>query len=153
MDWVSDLAEVPAKFGVNNVYADLGASFAAICLSHPRGAAAMLGMLINGLGADHVLGGTDSLWFGSPQWQIEALRRLQIPDDMQRQHGFAALGPADGAVKEAILGRNGARVYRVEQHADTGWRRDRLASLRAAYILAGPNPIHLAYRYVLRPTV
>jgi uncharacterized protein len=109
MDWVSDLAEVPAKYGVGNVYADLGASFAAICLSQPRGAAAMLGILIKGLGADHVLWGTDSLWFGSPQWQIEAFRRLEIPDDMQRQHGFAALGPADGAVKEAILGRNGAR--------------------------------------------
>ena len=151
MDWVSDLAEVPAKYGVRNVYADLGASFAAICLSQPRGAAAMLGILVKGLGADHVLWGTDSLWFGSPQWQIEAFRRLEIPEDMQRQHGFAALGPAGGAVKEAILGRNGARVYGVEQHADSGWHRDRLAAMRAAYLSVGPNPSHLAYGYVRRP--
>jgi len=56
MDWVSDLAEVPAKYGVSNVYADVGASFAAICLSQPRGAAAMMGILIKGLGADHGCG-------------------------------------------------------------------------------------------------
>ena len=43
MDWVSDLAEAPAKYGVSNVYADVGASFAANCLSQPRGAAAMMG--------------------------------------------------------------------------------------------------------------
>jgi hypothetical protein len=36
MDWVSDLAEVAAKFGVKNVYADVGASFAALCLYSGR---------------------------------------------------------------------------------------------------------------------
>ena len=148
MDWVSDLAEVPAKYGVNNVYADVGASFASICLSHPRGAAAMMGILIKGLGADHVLWGTDSLWFGSPQWQIEALRRLEIPEDMQRHHGFTPLGAADGQVKEAILATNGAKVYEVQQHADAGWRHDALAVRRAAYLDAGRQPSNLAYGYV-----
>jgi hypothetical protein len=42
---------------VTNVYADVGASFAALCLSHPRAAAAMMGILIKGLGSDHVLWG------------------------------------------------------------------------------------------------
>ena len=78
IEWVSDLAEIPAKYGVTNVYADVGASFAALCLSHPRAAAAMMGMLIKGLGSDHVLWGTDSLWFGSPQWQIEALEEWRF---------------------------------------------------------------------------
>ena len=70
--------------------------FANCCISYPRLAAAMMGMLVKGLGADHVVWGTDSLWFGSPQWQIEALRRLQIPEEMQKQHGYAPLGPPDG---------------------------------------------------------
>jgi uncharacterized protein len=154
MDWVSDLAEVPAKYGVGNVYADVGASFAAICLSHPRGAAAMLGILVKGLGADHVLWGTDSLWFGSPQWQIEAFRRIEIPDDMQKSHGFAPLGDANGEVKEAILGRNGAKVYGVQpppaHRADAGRRLDSLARLRTAYLDSGRQPSHLAYGYVRR---
>ena len=29
--------------------------------------------------------GTDSVWYGSPQWQIEALRRLEIPEEMQKK--------------------------------------------------------------------
>ena len=31
-----------------------------------------MGTLIKGLGADHVCWGTDALWTGAPQWQIEA---------------------------------------------------------------------------------
>ena len=43
----------------------------------------MLGTLVKGMGAEHVLWGTDSVWYGSPQWQIEAFRRIEIPEDMQ----------------------------------------------------------------------
>jgi predicted TIM-barrel fold metal-dependent hydrolase len=149
IDWVSDLAEIPGKFGVTNVYADVGASFAALCLSHPRAAAAMFGMLIKGLGSDHVLWGTDSLWFGSPQWQIEAFRRMEIPEDMQRQHGFAPLGPADGATKRAILGENGARVYGVTARAAAaGWRDDSLEQRRVAYRSGDGQRSNLAYGFV-----
>jgi len=48
--------------------------------------------------------GTDSLWTGAPQWQIEGLRRLEIPEAMQKKHGFAPLGAADGPIKTAIFG-------------------------------------------------
>jgi uncharacterized protein len=90
--WVSYLAEIPQKFAVNNVYGEIGASFPAVCVSQPRTAAAMLGLLIKGLGVDPVLWGTDCIWYGSPQWLIEALRRLEIPRGMQRKHGSAPLG-------------------------------------------------------------
>ena len=43
MDWVTDLAEIPAKYGVTNVYAELGTSFATSAVTHPRHAAALLG--------------------------------------------------------------------------------------------------------------
>ena len=59
-------------------------------------------------------GARDSVWYGSPQWQIEALRRLEIPEDMQKKHGFAPLGPADGPVKRAIFGGNSARLYGLD---------------------------------------
>lgn len=123
MEWVSDLADIPAKYGVNNVYADIGASFAACCVAEPDTAAAMLGILVKGLGADHVIWGTDSIWFGSPQWQIEAPRRLEIPEAMQKTHGFAPLGAAVGAVKTAILGQNGARLQNLDATRRRGAQR------------------------------
>ena len=61
-------------------------------IAKPRFAAALIGTLVKGLGADHVFWGTDSVWYGSPQWQIEAMRRLEIPDDMAKKHGFAPSG-------------------------------------------------------------
>ncbi|HUF12612.1 MAG TPA: hypothetical protein VMN78_05915, partial [Longimicrobiales bacterium] len=94
--WVSDLAEIPAKHEVSNVYAEIGTSFATSVISHPGFCGAMLGTLIDGMGHDHVIWGTDSVWYGSPQWQIEALRRLEIPERLREEYGFAPLGPADG---------------------------------------------------------
>jgi hypothetical protein len=67
--------------------------------------------LVKGLGASNVVWGSDAVWTGSPQWQIEALRRLEIPDEMQKKYGFKPLGPADGQVKKAIFGDNNARLY------------------------------------------
>ena len=78
----------------------------------------MVGTLVKGLGHDHVFWGTDLVWYGSPQWQIEAFRRLEIPEDMQKKHGFAALGPADGAVKSAIFGYNAALFYKLDLRAE-----------------------------------
>ena len=76
IEWVTDLSEIPGKYGVNNVYGELGACFANTCITHPRLAAALMGTLMKGLGTDRILWGTDSVWWGSPQWQIEAMRRL-----------------------------------------------------------------------------
>src|SRR3712207_4712131 len=107
----------------------------------------MLGTLIKGLGADHVFWGTDSVWYGSPQWQIEALRRLEIPEEMQRKHGFAPLGPADGPVKTAILGGNSARMYRYDGRR-AGLETDGVARAKAQYAAAGGERSNLAYGYV-----
>ncbi len=114
LPWVSDLAAIPAKYGVSNVYAELGAAFATTVLTHPRHCAVLLGTLIKGLGADRILWGTGSIWYGSPQWQIEAFRRFEIPKDLRRRFGFAPLGPAEGPVKSAVLGGNAAFLYGVK---------------------------------------
>jgi predicted TIM-barrel fold metal-dependent hydrolase len=152
MDWVTDLAEIPAKHGVTNVYAELGTTFASSVITHPRHCAAMLGTLIRGVGVEHVLWGTDAVWYGSPQWQIEAFRRIEIPDDMQKKHGFAALGAADGAVKSAILGRNAAPLYGVDVDAErvAMLEQDGFGELRRAYALAGDTRSNAAYGYVAR---
>jgi len=118
--WVSDLAEIPAQFGVTNVYAELGTAFATSAVTYPRHCAVLLGTLIKGMGVDKVLWGTDSVWYGSPQWQIEALRRIEIPADLRKKFAFQPLGKADGLVKTAILGLNAARLYNIDLHAGEG---------------------------------
>jgi hypothetical protein len=114
IDWVTNLAEIPEKFGVENVYAELGAVFAATCVAHPGLCAGVLGTLLRGFGPERVCWGTDSVWFGSPQWQIEAFRRIEIPEEMQRRFGFPALGPADSPIRRAVLGGNSARLYGLD---------------------------------------
>jgi uncharacterized protein len=146
MEWVSDLAEIPAKYGVKNVYADIGASFAACCVTQPQTAAAMLGILVKGLGADHIIWGTDSIWFGSPQWQIEAFRRLEIPEAMRKAHGFAPLGEATGQVKSAIFGANAARLHQLQ--SGEALRQDALEQHRQAYLARGFARSNRSYGYI-----
>ncbi|MBL8700331.1 MAG: amidohydrolase family protein [Alphaproteobacteria bacterium] len=149
VEWTSDLAEIPAKYGVSNVYGDLGQIFAQTTVVEPRLCAALMGILVKGLGADHVVWGTDAVWTGSPQWQIESLRRLEIPEDIQSKHGFAPLGPADGPVKTAIFGGNSARMYRYDARK-AGLETDRFAALKAEYLRSGADPSNLRYGYVLK---
>ena len=37
---------------------------------------------------------------------------MEIPEEMQEQYGFAALGDANSAVKNKIFGYNSARLYK-----------------------------------------
>ena len=67
------------------------------------------------MGADRVVWGTDALWTGSPQWQIEGLRRLEIPEEMQKKYGYAPLGPADGPVKTAIFSGNNIKPLQLSR--------------------------------------
>ena len=82
--WASELARIPGIWGVDNVYAELGTSFANSATANPRFAAALLGTYIKDMGAEHVVWGSDSLWYGSPQWQIEAFHRLEFPKTCAR---------------------------------------------------------------------
>jgi hypothetical protein len=148
--WVSQLAKIPEQFGVNNVYGEIGSAFANSCVTNPRFCAALMGTLIKGMGADHVLWGTDSVWYGSPQWQIEALRRLEIPEDLQERHGFAPLGAADGEVKNAIFGRNGGRLYGLDPGSTLeSLGSDRLARMKKEYHARGIGRSNATYGYVV----
>mgnify|MGYP001093254111 FL=1 len=151
LEWVTDLAEIPGKHGVTNVYGDLGQIFASTLVAQPRVCAAILGTLIRGLGPERVVWGTDALWTGSPQWQIEGLRRLEIPEDMRKAHGFAALGPATGPVKTAIFGDTNARLYNVDKaRLGAAIRQDTYSARKRQYEKAGADPSNLRYGYVNR---
>jgi predicted TIM-barrel fold metal-dependent hydrolase len=145
--WSSDLAEIPEKYGVTNVYGDLGQLFAWTAVAEPRLAAALMGMLVKGLGADHVLWGTDAVWTGAPQWQIKGLRRLEIPEEMQKRYGFKPLGPADGPIKNAIFAENAVRLHNFDKRAALA-KPDRFAEMKTEYAKNGPGRSNLRYGYV-----
>ena len=63
------------------------------------------------MGPDRVLFGSDSVWYGSPQWQIDALWRFQIPEAMRKKYGYPELTPE---IKRKILGLNSARLYGIK---------------------------------------
>jgi predicted TIM-barrel fold metal-dependent hydrolase len=149
IEWVSDLAEIPQKYGVRNVYGDLGQVFAMTAVAQPRLCAAIMGILVKGLGSDRVVWGSDAVWTGAPQWQIEGLRRLEIPEDMQQKHGFAPLGSATGRVKSAIFGETSARLYGIKPAAYADLR-DRLVLAKEEYRSGGIAPSNLRYGYVAR---
>ena len=67
------------------------------------------------MGPDRVVWGTDSVWYGSPQWQIEAMRRLEIPEGIMKKQGWKIpLGDGRGTVKNKIFGLNSAKLYRLD---------------------------------------
>jgi predicted TIM-barrel fold metal-dependent hydrolase len=63
--WDAELAEYGRKAKVKNIYAEMGA-MAQIMVQNPERFATMMGTLIDGLGADHVLWGTDTPVIGPP---------------------------------------------------------------------------------------
>jgi hypothetical protein len=66
-----------AHGNVPNVYAEIGATMRSV-MSTPDELAHLLGKLITHVGAQRVVWGTDSLWFGSPQSVITGLRAFKM---------------------------------------------------------------------------
>jgi uncharacterized protein len=93
------------------VYAELGSCFATAFLESPESAAHLVGSLLKTVGSKRIVWGTDSIWWGSPQWQIDAFKTLVIPEAMQKQFGYPALTPRK---KARILGKNAAKLYGVD---------------------------------------
>jgi predicted TIM-barrel fold metal-dependent hydrolase len=97
----------------SNVYAELGSTWRALMTS-PIEAAHVIGKLLKCFGEDRILWGTDSIWYGSPQDQIDAFRAFTIPEDLQEKHGYPALTPA---IKAKIFGLNAAALYGIDPAA------------------------------------
>jgi hypothetical protein len=93
-----------------NVYGELGSTWRSV-MSDPEQAAHTVGKLLKHCGEDNVLWGTDSIWYGSPQDQIQAFRAFEITPEFQERYGYPAL---TDEVKRKVLGANAARLYDVE---------------------------------------
>jgi hypothetical protein len=145
--WTTEFCEMKRKEpGIRNIYMEMGSTFAQLVTTNPTACAHLVGQMVDAFGADHVLWGTDSIWYGSPQWQIEAFRRFQIPDALIEQHGYAPLTPA---VKEQIFGLNAARVFAVDMTAKRNEiPADYLSRIKMAYQEEGAVPSNRWYGWV-----
>lgn len=125
------------------VYAELGSCFATAFLEGPDQAAHLVGSLLKRLGSKRIVWGTDSIWWGSPQWQIDAFKALQIPKAMRRKFGYPAL---TRRVKARILGLNAAKLYGVDPKAvRCAIAGDAIAALRRAQGGLRAGRSHLVY--------
>ena len=77
----------------------------------PTQAAHVLGKLLARFGPERVCWGTDSIWYGSPQDQIQAFRTFAISEQFQEQYGYPAL---TDDTKRKVFGLNAAQLYGVE---------------------------------------
>lgn len=131
-----------------NVYAELGGTWWFL-MRDPTAAAHVLGKLLRYIGEDRVLWGTDSIWFGTPQDQIQALRLFAISEEFQERYGYPAL---TDTVRRKIFGLNAARLYDVDPVAGRCQVNvEEVESLRASLPLAttyGPTTAVEAARVI-----
>jgi predicted TIM-barrel fold metal-dependent hydrolase len=119
-----------------NLYAELGSTWR-YCTSKPDQAAHLPGKLLASFGEERICWGTGSLWYGSPQDQIQAFRRFRISDVFRDAYGCPALTPQ---ARRKIFGLNAAKVYGVDVPAVKKLATsDPLALAKEAYREA-PNP-------------
>ena len=124
-----------------NVYAELGSTWRFL-MRDPDGAAHVVGKLVKHIGEENVLYGSDCIWYGSPQDQIQAFRTFQISEALQDAHGYA---PMTDSLRARIFGLNAARVYGIDveevlQRAGS----DRVGKRRTEYRTA-PDPHFLTF--------
>jgi predicted TIM-barrel fold metal-dependent hydrolase len=169
--WLTEFAQTCGK--LRNVYAEIGSTFGGIVITFPTVCAHILGQLLKHFGEDKIVFGSDCVYYGSPQWQIEAMWRFEIPEDARRQYGYPALTER---AKRKILGLNSARLYGLSSDAEVssradyrpvprnydtlvplqlktvleypGLTHDALAQARHRYLMAGADPSHLRYGWV-----
>ena len=170
--WTTEYAQLVQDFP--NVYAEIGTTWASCIVGFPTVAAHLMGQLMKYMGPDRIVFGSDSVWYGSPQWQIEALWRFQIPEDIREKYGYPEITEAD---KRKILGLNSAKLYGIKAVEDpqerartyppvpkdyesrmsdelktllefSGYTADNLSKFKDTYVAMGMEPSHTRYGWI-----
>jgi uncharacterized protein len=153
---------------LKNVYADIGSTFGGCVITFPTVCAHLMGQLLKYFGEDKICFGSDCVYYGSPQWQIEALWRFEIPHQIQDRFHYPELTKT---ARRKILGLNSARLYGIpaamgayrpvpSDYANEipaslktilefpGYASDTLSKMRDQYLAMGPHPSHERYGWV-----
>ncbi len=125
----------------SNVYAELGSTWR-FAMRDPDNAAHLMGKLLKYVGQNNVLWGTDSIWYGSPQDQIQAFRTFQITPEFQQRFGYPAITPA---IRAKVFGLNATKPYNISvEEARKYAGSDHIARQRTSY-LQQPEPHFQTY--------
>ncbi|MEQ1517395.1 MAG: amidohydrolase family protein [Usitatibacteraceae bacterium] len=93
----------------SNVYAELGSTWR-LLMRDPDSAAHALGKLFKYCGESNVLWGTDSIWYGSPQDQIQAFRTFQIAPVLRDKYKYPQITKE---LRAKVFGLNALKIYPV----------------------------------------
>lgn len=145
--WHSVLMDIKKRNPqMNNVYCEIGSFFNTLAVTDPVMCQHGLGKNIKYYGSDHVVWGTDCLWWGSPQWGIDALKRFQISDEMCEKFGYKKITKED---KAKIFGLNAAKLYNIDVKAKRkALTADALSQMKLAYVDGGGERSNAAYGWV-----
>jgi len=108
ISWTTEYATLVAPY--KNTYAEIGTTWASSIVTFPTVAAHIMGQLMKFMGPDRIVFGSDAVWYGSPQWQIDAMWRFQIPEDLRKKYGYPEMTPD---ARRKILGLNSAKLYGI----------------------------------------
>ncbi len=125
-----------------NVYCELGSTWRILMTRDPAQGAHVWGKLLKHVGENNVMWGTDCIWYGSPQDQIQAFRAFQISNEFVDKYGYPKLTKE---LKAKIFGFNAAKIYGVDVPAERKRAAaDALTRQKQAY-LAEPDPSFVTY--------
>ncbi|MGH7470399.1 MAG: amidohydrolase family protein [Longimicrobiales bacterium] len=125
----------------SNVYADVGTTWN-LFRRNPDTAAHGMGKLLTYCGENNVLWGTDSIWTGSPQDQIQAWRTFQISEPLRAQHAYPEITPQ---LRAKVFGLNATRPYNISaEEVRLRAANDRIGARRQDY-REDPDPLFLTY--------
>lgn len=125
----------------SNVYAELGSTWRGL-MRDIDSAAHGIGKLVKHLGEDNVLWGTDSIWYGSPQDQIQAFRAFQITEEVREQYGYPEI---TDALRAKIFGLNALKPYGITIAEATMRARNDLVEQRRADYARRRDPHYLTF--------
>jgi len=146
-EWHAELMKIKDRNpDINNIYPEIGSSFGLLSIAHPEMCQHLIGKNIKHYGADHVIWGTDCLWWGSPQWVIDAMKRFQISDRLCEKFGYAKVTKDD---KAKIFGLNAAKIYNFDVNEKLkAIPVDKLSELKTAYLENGGERDNAAHGWV-----
>ena len=143
--WCSDLMASVKRSNLKNVYFELGSTWNGLSSARPEQAMHLFGQLLNMGMEDNIIWGTDSIWSGGPQSQIERFRRFQISDEIANKYEYKKLTPE---IKAKVFGLNAARLYKIDVKAKrAAIKNDQVENLRSEY-LKNPAPSNTQFGWV-----